>query len=140
MFRGLGRSGEALELHRRAVEFNLRTRSAAHPYIPYSLYRSGLALEGLGRLEEAAVDFERAVAIRSQESGRRFLAELPEARLALARVVLALGQRERALELGRAALADYGEAPEHDEGRGEARGFLRTARKQRGPKGPSQNK
>jgi tetratricopeptide (TPR) repeat protein len=120
LLRAQGDHTGALEAYRQAAAAHVRDYSPTHPYVAYSKFRIGLALEGLARLDEAAAELETTMDMRAHENGRRFFAELPETRVALGRVELARGHRARALELLRTALQEYGDAPEHADARREA--------------------
>ncbi len=100
----LGRFDEARAYYERAYELRARAVGDAHPSL-------GFALLGLGELELAAGEHESAVARleRVLELWTKYpprAHSLAKARFSLARARWQLGQRERALELGRAARED----------------------------------
>jgi serine/threonine-protein kinase len=101
----LGRHAEALEHFRRALDILEEVLGAKHPMTAMALSGEGESLLGLGRVRDALPPLERAAALEMppQAAGAT--------RFALARALWAgHGERARAIELARQALAVYAKA------------------------------
>ncbi|MCA9661092.1 MAG: tetratricopeptide repeat protein [Myxococcales bacterium] len=101
-----GRFAEAAESYARSLELQTPVLGPDHPEIAYPLTGLGSSLVELGRFDDALPHLERALAIRSRKDVPPI--DIGEIRFALARA-LPIGERERALELARAAERDYEE-------------------------------
>ncbi len=134
-----GRHHDAEAVLARSLAIRERTLPPDHPSIANTLGNLAQLRYELGRHREAAADFERAIAIREKRGA------IPKDRafesFGLARVLWALGERERAVGLAEAALAAYveagaGYADRHEEVRqwlGEHRGRGRSGAQRSAP-------
>jgi len=116
-----GRHAEALEKCKRADAINRKELGPEHHDLTYALTCQAEALVGLGRAAEAVPLAERAVKLLGPKP---VASEIAEAELALASALWdGGGDRRRAVELGRAAVADYERGGEARRGK-QATGWL----------------
>ena len=99
-----GHLREGLAGYRRALAIAEKKLGRDHPYVGDALQGIGDATRRLGQLDEALAAYQRALAIR--KAGARPI-ELADVEFGLARALFAKGQKQRAVQLARAARGRY---------------------------------
>jgi len=105
-----GRYAEAVEVSKKALELKVNALGKDAPDLTYSLIGLGLGYLGLGQGARAAPHFERALKLSVEDPRKQ-----AEASFGLARALASTGDRARARDLAKEALATFRQRGDVDE-------------------------